>query len=270
MPDKIRILSDIHFGHKASVVKTVDQLEELCQGVDLLIFNGDTIEQKYEDSPKHERNPLPTLSEFSKKISQWSPHIHYISGNHDPSISREHFFETHGGDVFITHGDGLFENIAPWSSNVEKLNQAIFNHIKPGEKYELQDELQRLKDASIEAHLNAIDYDPTGLGKAIVFLAQIWPPARPFKILNAWHQTPRRAVEFAKRHGRTPKAIVIGHTHFPGIWKHDGVWVINTGSFFPWPTRYAVELEKDTLVVRKIVKSHDRFKLGATRMSISL
>ncbi|MCH6258331.1 metallophosphoesterase family protein [Puniceicoccaceae bacterium K14] len=270
MAKKLRILSDIHFGHKASIIKEIDQLEDLCRGTDKLIFNGDTIEQKYEDSPKHTYNPLPSFYDFSDKVSQWCSDIHFISGNHDPSISQNHFMETHDGDVFITHGDGIFENIAPWSKNVEVLNKACSKRIKPDDNYELQTELQLLKEASIEAHEKALDYDPTTLGKTIVFFAQLWPPHRPFKILQCWKNTPAKAVEFARRHGRSPKVIVIGHTHCPGIWKHDGIWVVNTGSFFPWPKRYAVEIEENSLTVRRISKKHNRFQLGTIAISISL
>lgn len=270
MPYKTRILSDIHFGHKASIVKEIDQLEELCQGVDHLIFNGDTIEQKYADSPKHAQNPLPTFQEFSSKVANWSSSTLYISGNHDPSISRNHFYETQDRSVFVTHGDGLFESIAPWSSNAAELEIAVEKRQKNGRGKNLQEELQLLKDASVDAHEAAINYDPTAFGKAFVFLAQAWPPTRPFTILNAWKQTPERAVALAHRHGRNPKVIIIGHTHFPGIWNHDGIWVINTGSFFPWPTRYAVDIERSTVTVRKIVKSKNRFRLGTVRKTIEL
>ena len=41
---KIRVLSDLHLGHPSSLVGNVSELNPLLEGIDVLVLNGDTIQ----------------------------------------------------------------------------------------------------------------------------------------------------------------------------------------------------------------------------------
>ncbi len=44
---KVRILSDLHLGHPGSLIGDVEDLRPLLEGMDTVVFNGDTCELAY-------------------------------------------------------------------------------------------------------------------------------------------------------------------------------------------------------------------------------
>lgn len=265
MPGKIRIVSDIHLGHKASVVDSLQALRSLANGIDWLIFNGDTLELKYGDlDVDHYDAPLQKRL-FDEEAATWGCKVTLITGNHDPEISDIHSLEILDGQVFVTHGDGLFPTVAPWSSNIENLRKHSAKidpeatGITPGE---LHDYLTLHKQVTILAHNDDKTYNPTLWGKLKIFLHQTWPPITPFRIIKSWREAPGRAVSLTNRFGLAPKIIVTGHTHYPGVWKRGLQTVVNLGSFFPWPGARCIDIEGNTLRVRKIHKSANKIAIG--------
>ncbi len=265
MPAQIRIVSDLHVGHKASVIDRLDALAPLAEGVDWLILNGDTLELKYGDLDAERYNAPCEKARFEAETKKWGCKVTVITGNHDPEISDTHSLNILDGKVFITHGDGLFTNVAPWSSNVENLSKhaAIIDPQATGTtEQELHDYLQRHKQVSIRAHKDDKKYNPTLWGKMKIFLHQAWPPTTPFRILKSWSEVPARALSLTSRFGLKPKFIVVGHTHNPGIWKRGEQTVINLGSYFPWPGARCIDIEGETLHVRKIRKKQNDIEIG--------
>jgi predicted phosphodiesterase len=55
---------------------------------------------------------------------------------------------------------------------------------------------------------------------------------------------------------------VVGHTHFPGYWRHKELTVINTGSYVLHFGAMAVILDGESLEIRRIKKQKDGFVLG--------
>ena len=269
----IRILSDLHWGHKASLVKDPNSLEGLLSEPDDVIFNGDALEQKFENSPSHRNAPLPSIDQLKACVENWNTRPHFITGNHDPQISPYHYCELNGGEFLITHGDGIFEKIAPWSQNAELLEEVAkreLNRLERKGEVSFYQFLQTIKKACLEEHSRVKDYDPTVWGKLQIFLRQAWPPTRILRILECWRATPRRAIDMAHRYGRDPRFLIIGHTHKPTIRSIQGTTVINTGSFFPWPGATVVDLQADGLYVKKVVRRAGKFSVGKTLQRFDL
>ena len=269
----IRILSDLHWGHKASLIKDLESLEGLLSEPDEVIFNGDTIEQKFENSPSHLKTPLPSIGQFENRIKSWKTKAHFITGNHDPNISRHHYCELNHGEILITHGDGIFKDVAPWSQNAQLLGEVAeqgLNHLQRKGNVSFYDFLQTIKDACIEENSRLKDYDPSVWGKLQIFLRQAWPPTRVLKILDCWKATPQMAVNMAHRYGLNPKFLIIGHTHKPAIKAIEQSTVINTGSFLPWPGATAVDLTANRVYVRKVIRRNGSFTIGKTIQQFDL
>lgn len=263
----IRILSDLHWGHKASRIKKLESIKNLIAGVDTVIFNGDTLEQKFEDSPTHVKHPLPSLGHFRDQIENWNANPVFITGNHDPRISNTHYCELNEGSILITHGDAIFKNIAPWSAHsdiLKKLVERNLSKIEERDRTSFYRYLQTFKEASIEEHAILKDYDPSVWGKIQIFARQAWPPTRPLKILQCWRNAPKKAVELANSFGKSPKYLIIGHTHKPDIAVIGETTVINTGSFFPWPGASSVDIDSNGISIRKIDKRGNQFVVGKT------
>ncbi|MEE4213204.1 MAG: metallophosphoesterase family protein [Parvularcula sp.] len=265
MSSKIRIVSDLHVGHRASVIDHLDALKPLTEGVDWLILNGDTLELKYGDLDLKHYDAVVEKKRFEDEISKWSCKVSVITGNHDPEISDLHSLSILGGKVFITHGDGLFPTVAPWSSNIGNLEKhaAVIDPEATGAtEHDLHDYLALHKQVAIRAHKDDKKYNPTLWGKMKIFLHQTWPPIIPFRILKSWREVPARAVSLTERFGLSPQFIVVGHTHKPGVWKRGGITVINLGSYFPWPGTRCIDIEGATLVVRKVHKRQNAIRIG--------
>ena len=261
----IRIISDLHWGHKASLIKDPNSLEPLLSEADTVIFNGDTLEQKFADSPAHKKSPLPSIDQLLECLQRWDTRPYFITGNHDPKVSPCHYAELNDGNILITHGDAIFDAIAPWSQNAGLLQEVATEEIarlRLNGDIAFYDFLTAIKRACVEEHDRLRDYDPSVWGKIQIFVRQAWPPTRVLKILESWKAAPRKAIEMAARFDLSPKFLIIGHTHKPAVDLIGSTTVINTGSFFPWPGATAVDLLPDKVVVRAIRKGRDRFSLG--------
>jgi len=79
-----------------------------------------------------------------------------------------------------------------------------------------------------------------------------WPPWRPLRILGGWAETPFLAAALAARDFPKARCVVLGHTHFSGVWRVRGRTIINTGGFVAMGRPLAVDLEGSTLTVRRI------------------
>lgn len=265
MTHRIRIVSDVHLGHKASVVDDIKALRTLAEDVDWLIFNGDTLELKYGDLNADHYNAPEQKRLFDEETASWGCKVTLITGNHDPEISDIHSLSLLDGKVFVTHGDGLFPTVAPWSSNIKNLSKfaaEIDPNATGSTAQELHDYLGLHKKVSVLAHKDDKKYNPTLWGKLKIFLHQGWPPTTPFRIIKSWMEVPERAVSLTRRFGLSPKVIVTGHTHYPGVWKKGQQTVVNLGSLFPWPGSRCIDIEGSELTVRRIRKAENSLRIG--------
>lgn len=273
MSKRIRIVSDLHIGHRASIIEKLEAIRPFAEDVDTIVFNGDTLELKYGDLDTSHYDAIKQRAYFDAEVAQWGVKVHLITGNHDPTISDVHSLSLVSGQVFITHGDGLFKEVAPWSSNVRNLRKCaedIDENQTGSTEAELHHYLALHKKTSIQAHALDRKYNPTLWGRAKIFLHQAWPPSTPFRILQCWREVPDRAVSLTRRFGLTPRFIIVGHTHNPGIWRRGEQTVVNLGSYFPWPGARCVDIADGQLVVRKVSKRRHCIKLGPTVAAFDL
>jgi hypothetical protein len=74
-------------------------------------------------------------------------------------------------------------------------------------------------------------------------------PLAPAQLLNYWREAPGMTAAFVRQFAPQARFIILGHTHWSGLWTIDGRVVINTGAFrFPGRPRM-VRIEQDTLSV---------------------
>ncbi len=260
-----RILSDVHFGDRASRVDRLGQLRPLLDGVGRLVLNGDTLDTRPGPLPAHTAECHAAVRAFfPAEVAA----TNFLSGNHDPDFSDEHHLTLANGAVFVTHGDILFDDIVPWSADaplIRRLIAAELRKIPVGQHPDLDQRLalfRRVAAAIPQRHQS----ERHGLKYAVRFFADIaWPPQRVLRILRAWRETPARAVALARRHRPTAKFIVNGHTHRPGLWPDaGGVTVINTGSYCPPLGGTCVDVTEHAVNVRRVELVRGEFRVGAT------
>ena len=272
MPAEVtRILSDLHFGEHASLVRHLDRLRPLLAGADQLVFNGDTLDTR--PSP-NEAHSAACRTEVQNFIRQHAPPATFLTGNHDADISDRHHLELAQGRVFVTHGDILFDNLVPWSQDaVEAGRRVAVERAREPDPARLN--LERL----LEIHrrvARGIPQRHQSERNRVRFVARyladtLWPPHRTFLVLAAWRALPERAAALARQHRPAARFIVTGHTHRRGIWpRADGRVVINTGSYTLPLDPAAVDVSDRNVTVREIVLRSGEFRFGRTLATFPL
>lgn len=249
----IRILSDVHYGDRASRVTRLEQLRPLCDGVSRLVLNGDTLDTRPGPAPAYTAECRAEVSEF---FPRQAPETTFLTGNHDADFSPHHHLDLAGGKVFAIHGDIFFDDIVPWSQDAPLISRRIAEELRhlPSElHHELDHRLAVLRRVAAtipqrhQSEQNLLRY-------ALHFVVDtVWPPLRMVRVLQAWRRTPGRAAALAERHRPAARFILSGHTHRPGIWPMiTGLTVINTGSFCPPLGGYVVDIVGDKVTVRRV------------------
>jgi len=261
MPPITRILSDLHFGHKSSVVREWSQIAPLMEGADRILFNGDTVEMRFLEEREKAFADADALRQLCEQAGAGTV---FLTGNHDPLLTDIHLMELAGGAVMVTHGDILFPGLSPWSSEARRLIEAHTRELAALEKPDdLASQLAAMRRAALALeHLGETfrRQQKPGLLRAVQH--HIWPPWRPLSIVVAWMRTPSLANTLAARHAPHTRFVALGHTHFSGIWRCGKRIIINTGGFLPLARRLAIDLEDQTLTVREIVSKGGLFRFG--------
>jgi predicted phosphodiesterase len=268
--EPILILSDLHLGHRASLIRDPEQLFSLLRGPGSVIFNGDTAEMR---TPEDRLVGRKLAAELARVCHHAGRKAFFINGNHDPTVSGTNHLDLLGGSVLVTHGDILFLGVAPWSRDAHhylRKHRQILDGLGPDAYSDFEERLLATKRTSIE--LQMIERPLTG-GGAPVFrhvVGQIWPPWRPFMIAKAWYDLPRLALDLVLAFRPDARFIIVGHTHYPGVWQLEQRVIINTGGFVPYFGALAVIIESGRLEVREVKLLNRQFAFGKLRRSFGL
>jgi predicted phosphodiesterase len=266
----IRILSDLHYGDRASRVRSLAALTPLFRGADRIVFNGDSLDTRI--PPSSQRSPH-LRRHFLEFVRQEVPGAVLLTGNHDADISDVHHLDLLGGIVFVTHGEILFEDLVPWSREqpeISELYRQQLAAVPAAERDRLEARLDACKRACVQLRFV---HDPQPRGpwrRTVQTAAKFWPPRRTLAMIRAWRELPARVAAVVRCHRPRARFAIVGHTHLPGVWFRPDVVVINTGSFCPPFGGYAVDVSPDQVVVRR-VRQHGRlFRLGRVVASFAL
>lgn len=258
----IRIISDVHFGDRASRITNLRGLGPLFAGAAELILNGDTLDTRPSYPAVSERLRAEVLA-FARQAP--AP-VRLLTGNHDPDLSPQHWHELAGGQVLITHGDIAFEDIVPWgrdSPHARRLVAAARLAEPDASLPSLLSAHRRAAAAIPQQHQS----EPNPWRYLRSFLRDtLWPPGRIPRILRAWAEHQGRMARLAAHHRPEVRFIIVGHTHRPGCWRlPGGMVIINTGSFCPPLGPQLVEVAPDHIALRRIT-----LRRGEARPAVTL
>lgn len=262
MEEPIRILSDLHLGHTASLAREIEQIAPLYKGVRTVIFNGDTIEMR---SERARRRADAILDEVRQFCAAQSATTHFINGNHDPIISELNHLEIGDGSLLVTHGDVLFDEVAPWSAEVDELRRAhtrLVRELSPEELLNFERILSTNKRVGQSVSYESFTIPNGPWGQFSTFMKQTWPPKRFVRMVRSWRDTPVHAMNLIRLYRPAARCVIVGHTHYPGVWHRQGYTVINTGSYLPVLGRLAVDYAGGVVTARKVVRRNRQFHLG--------
>jgi predicted phosphodiesterase len=259
-----RVLSDVHYADRSSRIRSLEQLRPLFEGATAMVFNGDTLDTRPSDHPAQTARARKEVMDF---LGSTGIPCTLLTGNHDPDLSDDHSLEFARGQVLVTHGDVLFDNIVPWSKFAPMIRTkviAALAALPEGDSSQFEGRLKAFRTVSASLpQTHQMEKDPI---KYAIRLAgdTVWPPHRALQMIKAWNEAPGRAAALARRHRPKARFIMIGHTHRPGVWKTPaGVVVINTGSFCKPFGAMTADITPDAVRVYRLVKKKDQFHRGA-------
>jgi predicted phosphodiesterase len=266
-----RVISDLHYGDRATRALTLDQLSPLLEDVTHLVLNGDTLDTRPGPLPGH---TAACHAEVRAFFGRARATVTFLTGNHDADISPHHQLDLASGEVFVTHGDIVFDDIVPWGRDAPVIRQCIRSELAalpPGGRDDLERRLaiwRRVAGSIPQRHQS----ERHGLKYTLSYLADtLWPPNRILKILRAWRAEPPAIAELTHRYRPAAKFVLTGHLHRPSIWRSpNAIVAINTGSFCPPLGAYAVDLTPGCLTVRRIEMRGREFHAGRTVATVPL
>lgn len=227
MNEPVRILSDLHLGHKVSRLEQVAALRPLLAGAATVIFNGDTWQELAR--PFYQRSQ-EMLGDLKALCREEGAEAVFLSGNHDPGWPGPGWIELAGGRIIVTHGDALLFDGSPWKREI-LVNGARVMELWNEHPEAIHDVEERIRVArKIARELCSVEH-PSGRK----FFQRAWdaafPPRRAVKMLDAWLTQGGTGGKFCDRYFPQADILVIGHFHREGCWLKNGRRIINTGSF---------------------------------------
>lgn len=262
----LRILSDLHFRDAASRLRRLEDLEPLLAGVDTLWLNGDTCDNQ-------SGMPSTAVEEIRDFFRSRVPDVHFLTGNHDPDLSDEHWCATSDRRLCATHGDAFFADAVPWSRQHKILNTRI---------REAMTRNPSLDDSRLDGRLALHRIACTGLPRECDpehnshfhrlrrLASEFWPPRQPIAMIHAWHSLPDRVASVAPTWFPGAQVIVTGHVHFPKVWRRGELTIVNTGAFTGPLGAFMVDLVGDLVTVHRLKQRRRRWYPGRLVAQIPL
>lgn len=241
----VRVISDLHLGHERCEVGSLDRLNPLLEGCDLLVVAGDLAEGR---ACEWAARGAALRAELRERCRARGVQLIELSGNHDPEIEPL-LLRLWGGKVVIMHGHALFKVVAPWSWEFLNNRKACLALARsyPDSATNLE---ARLELSRAMSQLIAPVMRREGIRNSLLrgFLHCFWPPQRPIGIVLSWLTCGPMANRFAKRYLPEAELVIFGHFHRSGRWRFGHRLLLNTGAWFRHATPYVAELRDGQLV----------------------
>lgn len=269
---KTLIVSDLHLGSRASSAwRQLDSLARVANGFDRVIFNGDTLDYCYTDPNKRgEGENQRFLAAVRGKCGGRNGPPILLSGNHDAFATEQHYLYDDESQSLIFHGDTLADFTHPTKTEDQKLSAKLAERWLELGGRPVDFELLHQHYRAVQMQwMHAII--PVKKSKTVLQYAKslLYPPRRPFDVVEYWHRAPGRVLKVARGFPRTFKHIIFGHSHRGGHWNIDGVKLFNSGSFMPLSKPLAVLVEDAQVRIVPLRQLIDALPamLGATAAS---
>ena len=241
---RVRVLSDLHFGHERCEAPAVEKLAPLLDGVRTLVIAGDLSETR---SCAWQQEGLRLREQLRELCRKRGVTLITLSGNHDPDAGSL-LLSLWGGRTVVMHGHALYKEGAPWSweylRNRDTCQACIARY--PAADHDLT---QRLLLSREMCQLTPPILRREGIRNHHLrgLLHCFFPPQRPLRIVWGWLTCGRKAEAFARRFFPEARVVVLGHFHRSGHWQYGGRTIVNTGAWFTHATPWLADLQGGAL-----------------------
>lgn len=255
----VRIISDLHLGHRVSRITQVESVRPLLAGAGTIVFNGDTWQELSRDLKEHAAEMLEELRSLCREEGCDTV---FLPGNHDPGWPGDGFLKLAQGKVVITHGDTLIRSGAPWKREIllDPGQVEALWAVHPTAEVDAVSRHQLAREISI-----ALPVMKHPQGRTLVQRAwdAIHPPQRALEMVKAWWGQSELGLAYRDRYFPEAEFLIIGHFHWGGTWKTGNLRVINTGSFLNPGRAYWLEIDRDRLTFGVVDEKRNGCTKGA-------
>lgn len=260
LPTPIHVFSDLHLGHPASHLVEPEWLFPALEGARSVVLNGDSSELI-----NNSRKVVATqkLNRLLDRCRELGIACVQLTGNHDPFVTEFHHLDLLDGKVFITHGDALHPDVAPWSREAVDLRAErlrIEATEDPPDATTLEGRLLLAKRCALVVGTE----DPYGehqkwarLNMTSLFALEPW---RALRAIHYWSNVFQYASAMRAQFRPNSQLMLIGHSHRPAVWRMPDWTLVNTGSFQPMSSPRMVKLQPDRATVHRLKKSEGAFR----------
>lgn len=271
----IRVISDLHLGHPACRIQSVEQLCPLIDGAGTVVFNGDTIEQR---SPELAERSEVLFEQLQTLLNEQNVEAVFLRGNHDPQVSEMDYLDIPEYQALIVHGDCLYRNISPWNPKIWKLEaefaklaESLFS--TPGSP-DFPSLLNYTQQCRLLAKGDEGRSLPGRFKKIRSAIRLVYPFRRPIEVVRCWREHGKRLRMFHQQHAADKNYVLVGHVHRRGIYPLDESgkrWGINTGGFLSLGKAQVVEFSgaetgEPRVVVFEVDERSTGIRLGAQKV----
>ena len=239
--ERVRFVSDIHFGHAKGLVREPEELKSLLEGCTHLVVCGDLSETR---ASPYQAEGLQKRARFLHMCAEAGVQPVLLAGNHDPDEEFS-LLKLQGGRFYALHGHALFKEVAPWGWEYLK-NKRISRELIAAFPDADADLSRRLELARAMSVLVPPIYTRSRVyrNRLARFLAHsAWPPERPVQILLAWLTMMPRMRRFADRFFPEAETVFFGHLHRRLVsGGRGGRRYVNLGACFHHAACYAADL----------------------------
>lgn len=254
----MRILSDLHLGHRVSRIDRVESLRPLISGAATVIFNGDTWQELARDLKGDSRRLLEELKEICREEGCMPV---FLPGNHDPGWQGKGYVELEGGKIVVTHGDALLFDGSPWKREILTGRKRIEEIWAQRPQAVADVDERHLLAREIAIALPSVKHS-NGRKSWQRALDAVLPPQRAIEMLKAWWMQGKNGKSFCDQYFPAAEFLLIGHFHWGGSWHCGGKHILNTGSFLNPGRAYFAEIADGWLSFGLVDESGENCRMG--------
>jgi UDP-2,3-diacylglucosamine pyrophosphatase LpxH len=254
----IRVLSDLHLGHRASRILSAESLRPLLRGIGTVIFNGDTWEPL---APPWYEASAALLADLRCILKEEGCDALFLRGNHDPEWHGPAHLSLADGRIAITHGDSLLHSSSPWKReilNAPHIIEKIWSEHPDAEK-NLDTRLEVARQIALQLPSRHHPDERTLFARVI---NAAFPPKRALAMLDAWALQGSLGNRFCEAYFPKAEYLIIGHFHRAAIILKSKRKMINTGSFVIPSKALHVDWDGAILTCGKILPDQRSFRVG--------
>lgn len=254
------VLSDLHLGHVCARLDSATQIEQLVDGFEEIVLNGDSVEARCGGDAVR-----PHLDGLREVAMRTGADLTFLTGNHDPTVSDRHAVEFDGGRILVMHGDAVFPGISPWGRTAPAIARKHLAAVREAEArgpVGLYQRLEIARAASLETPVYSWMSSSAGKGTLWTILRRVLVPYKAWGIVKCWFEANQLTAGFCRRYAPEARVVIVGHTHRRGLWSRNGLTVVNLGGYLPGGGAYAVVVDRGFVRVHDVLAHKGNLQLG--------